>query len=125
MAAPTGMDGYDCFRYFHFYKKEVHGFDNGREIRKQVGVLDCKATLQAKVWHDSRGRAGNIIPLFKDPLFNLDYDSFWNVPDKVPNYVVQAQSEDTLSKLQMGIDAASAKIRRTRTEEVLLEFTFS
>jgi hypothetical protein len=51
----------------------------------------------------------------------LDYDSFWNIPDTFPEYVVQAQSNETLSKVQTGIDASSAKIRRTRTEEVFFD----
>ena len=61
------------------------------------------------------------IPLFKDPLMVLDYASFWNRPDTFPAYVVEAQSTETIAKLQSGLDACSAKISRTRTAEVMLK----
>jgi hypothetical protein len=40
---------------------------------KSVGVLQCKAGLQEKVWHDTRGVANNHIPLFKGQIiiFNI------------------------------------------------------
>jgi hypothetical protein len=44
------------------------------------------------------------------------------MPENFPEYVVQPQSQETLAKLQSGIDASSAKIRRTRNEEVLPKF---
>ena len=60
------------------------------------------------------------IPLFKDPLMVLDYASFWNRPDTFPDYVFEAQSTETIAKLQSGLHACSAKISRATTAEVLL-----
>jgi hypothetical protein len=82
-------------------------------------TLFFKATLNSKVWHNTRGKIGQTIPLFKDPLQILDYASFWNVPEAIPDYMVQPQSKEVLDQLERGLKAATPRIQRTRTQEVM------
>ena len=88
--------------------------------QQQNGVLDWnfKATLNSKVWHNSRGKVGFFMPLFKDPFHTLDYASFWNVPEAIPDYVVQPQSKEVIDQLERGLKAVTPRIQRTLTEEV-------
>ena len=74
--------------------------------------------MGSKVWHNTCGTVGAIIPLFKDPFTTLDYNSFWNAPERIPDYIVQAQTKEVLDQLERGLTAAAPRIQRTRNEEV-------
>jgi hypothetical protein len=144
-----GLDHFDDFRFFHFFTHD-HIIDG---VREQIGVFQCKSSVVAKTWHDTRGDTTKVIfqflnvlsrtipnfilncmlcfqifhvhmcklqfiPLFKDPNQKLDYHSFWNVPGKIPPYLVAAQDANTIRQLQDSLDFCTPRIQRTRTPEV-------
>lgn len=61
----AGLDHFDEFRYFHFYKAPVR---NSEGNVKHVGVLQCKVEVTDKVWHDTHGNVNNVMNLFKGNL---------------------------------------------------------
>jgi hypothetical protein len=67
------------------------------------------------VFGDTLNNRNGYLPLFKDPYQTLTWDNWYcNSENQIAPYTIAAVPQDTISKLQEGLDCAKARIFRTR-----------